>query len=278
MKSFYSILQVPIRPAGQEVLNLGLLLMGDQGSYFRFSNRKLEFVKKLIPENSFALLRSYLFGLAEKIKTEDDLLQNKFKNIEFVSYLANYNNNLITFSKPTSIDLETSEKTYQLLFEKFIFTYEVDTQSENTIQLVSLQNHLKKNLYPRIKQRVNLNQTLTTKEIPTLLVPSVKVNFIGQNNIPVAGQGVDFEKSTDQITNNVSRLISLIKAFELKHVNQGQYYIIGREPDKKNYQEQHDNWQHIRSSSLIEFVDIDETEKISEYIEKHNVKPFVTND
>jgi len=277
MKSFYSILQVPIRPAGQEVVNLGLLLMGDQESYFRFSNRKLEFVKKLIPENSFALLRSYLFGLSEKIKTEDELLQTKFKSTEFVSYLANYNNNLITFSKPTPIDLETSERTYQLLFEKFIFTYEEDAQSETAIQLVSLQNHLKKSLYPRIRQRVNLNQTLTTKEIPTLLVPSVKVNFIGQNNIPVAGQGVDFEKSTDQITNNVSRLISLIKAFEMEDVKKGQYYIIGKEPDKRNYKEQHDNWLHIRSSNLIEFVDIDETEKISEYIEKHNVKPFVEN-
>lgn len=275
MTSFYSIVQVPIRPAGQEMVNIGLLLIGDRESYFRFSNRKLGFVRKLIPENSFALLRSYLFGLSEKIKMEDDVIQSRFKSTEFVNYLSNYNNNLIAFSKPTPIDLEASEKTYQLLFEKFIFTYEEDAQSETTIQLVSLQNHLKKTLYPRIKQRVNLNQTLTTKEIPTLLVPSVRVNFIGQNNIPVAGQGVDFEKSPDQITNNVSRLISLIKAFELEHVDNGRYYIIGREPDKKNYKEQHDNWEHIRSSGLIEFVDIDETEKISEYIETHNVKPFV---
>jgi hypothetical protein len=277
MKSFYSILQVPTRPAGQEIVNLGLLLIGDQESYFRFSNRKLEFVKKLIPENPFALLQSYLFGLSEKIKMDDELLQTKFKSTEFVTYLANYNNNLITFSKPTPIDLEANEKTYQLLFEKFIFTYEEDTQSETAVQVVSLQNHLKKTLYPRIKHRVNLNQILTTREIPTLLVPSVKVNFIGQNNIPVAGQAVDFEKSTDQITNNVSRLISLIKAFELEHENKGQYYIIGKEPDKKNYKEQHDNWQHIKSSSLIEFVDIDETEKISQYIEKHDVRPFIDN-
>jgi hypothetical protein len=58
----------------------------------------------------------------------------------------------------------------------------------------------------------------------------------------------------------------------------GQYYIIGKEPDKRNYKEQHDNWLHIRDSGLIEFVDVNETQKISEYIERHDVKPFVPFD
>jgi hypothetical protein len=278
MKSFYSILQVPTRPAGQEQLNIGLLLIGDNASYFRFSNKKLEFVKKLIPDNSYGLLRSYLFNLAEKIKEEDEGLQSRFRNTDFISYLAAYNNNLITFSKPTPIDIEVNEQTYQALFEKFIFPIELDVEGEGEIQKTdSLQKELKKNFYPRIKEHVNLDQVLTTKEIPSLLVPSVKVSFIGQNNIPVAGQGVDFEKSADQITTNISRLITLIKAFEEQN-KIGQYYIIGREPNKSVYKQQHDNWLHIRNSNLVEFVDVSETEKVSQYIEQHNVMPFVEID
>lgn len=275
MKPFYSILQVPTRPAGQEQLNIGLLLVGDSASYFRFSSKKLEFVKKLIPDNSYILLRSYLFNLAEKIKTENDALRSRFRNTDFISYLSAYNNNLITFSKPLPIDIEVNVRTYQALFEKFIFPIELDVEEEGKIQKTdSLHKQLKKNLYPRIKEHVNLDQILTTKEIPSLLVPSVKVSFIGQNNIPVAGQGVDFEKPADQITTNISRLITLIKAFE-EESKTGQYYIIGREPDKKSFKEQHDNWLHIKNSNLIEFVDVSETEKISQYIEQHNVKPFV---
>jgi hypothetical protein len=115
---------------------------------------------------------------------------------------------------------------------------------------------------------------LTTKEIPTLLVPSIKVNFIGQNKTPVAGYGIDFEKSTDQITNGISRLLSLIKAFEMEK-KKGRYYIVGKEPNKKLFKEQHSNWQHIRDSNLIEFVDVGEVGQISDYIEKHDVMPFV---
>jgi hypothetical protein len=275
MKSFYSILQVPTRPAGQEQLNIGLLLVGDNVSFFRFSNKKLEFVKKLIPDNSYNLLRSYLFNLAEKIKGDNDGLQSKFRNTDFISYLSAYNNNLITFSKPSPIDIEVNEQNYKALFEKFIFSIELDVEGQDEIQKTdSLQKQLKKNLYPRIKQHVNLDQVLTTKEIPSLLVPSVKVSFIGQNNIPVAGQGVDFEKPAEQISTNISRLITLIKAFEEQRKT-GRYYIIGKEPDKKSFKEQHDNWLHIKNSSLIKFVDVSETEEVSQYIEQHNVKPFV---
>ena len=55
----------------------------------------------------------------------------------------------------------------------------------------------------------------------------------------------------------------------------GQYYIVGKEPDKKAFPEQHSNWQHIRQSGLIDFVDLDEMDKIAVYVEQHSVKPFV---
>jgi hypothetical protein len=278
MKSFYSILQIPIRPAGQEQLNIGLLFVGDGQSYFKFSNKKLEFIKKLIPSGSHNLLRSYLFGLSEKMKVDNEAPQSKFRNPDFVSYLSNYNNNLLVFSKPVAIDLEVNEKNYQTLFEKFVFSFDEDAEVTIGLTPVSLQHQLKTNLYPKIKLRVNLDKTLTTKEIPSLLVPSVKVNFIGQNYIQVAGQGVDFEMSPEKITNSVSRLISLIKAFELDTAKKGKYFIIGKEPDKSKFDEQHRNWEHIKTSGLIEFVDINETESISEYVEKHNVRPFVVAD
>ena len=138
----------------------------------------------------------------------------------------------------------------------------------------TLKKQLKAGLYPRIRGRVNLNQTITTKEISTLLVPSVKVNFIGQNDFPVAGQGVDFESSASLKTISISKLISLIKAFDMEG-KRGQYYIIGKEPDKAVFAEQHSNWQHIRGSGIIEFVDVNDMEKIAAYVEQHNVRPFV---
>jgi hypothetical protein len=275
MNSFYSILTVPIRPSSQEQLNIGLLLFDERNLVFKFSNRKLDFIKKLLPENSFNLLKSYVFGLAEKLNSsENERWKSKFSSTEFIGYLSNYNNNLITFSKPTAIELEANDVNYKALFERFIFQFDSALIQGVSKHSMSIKNELKYNLYPRIKERVNLDQTITSKEIPTLLVPSVKVNFIGQNDLPLAGQGVDFESSTTLISTNISKLISLIKAFDMDN-RKGQYYIVGKEPDKKAFPEQHDNWQHIWKSNLLEFVDVDEMDKIARYVEQHNVRPFI---
>lgn len=275
MKSFYSILTVPIRPSSQEQLNIGLLLFDERNLLFKFSNKKLEFIKKLLPENSFNLLKSYVFGLADQLSAkDDDSMKDKFIKTEFVSYLSNYNNNLITFSRPTSIELEVTDQNFRSLFEKFIFLFDMDLPDEPLKESITLKEKLKLSLYPRIRERVNLDQMITTREVPNLLVPSVKVNFIGHNERPVAGQGVDFESTTSSISTNISKLISLIKAFDMED-KKGQYYIVGKEPDKKVFQEQHSNWHHIRHSGLIEFVDLDEMDKIAAYVEEHNVKPFV---
>jgi len=276
MKSFYSILNTPLRPAAQEYINIGLLLAGERKIFFKFSNQKLALIKKLIPETSFNLLKSYVLGLTENIKLENDLIRNKFVNKDFVNYLSNYNSNLVTFSKPTPIDLDASEKNFRSLFEKFVFSFEDDFVQELKTKTLTIKDQLRTNLYPRIKANVNIDQVITPIEVPTLLVPSVKINFIGQNNLQVAGQAIDFEKSAEQITNGISRLISLIKAFDMAK-KKGQYYIVGKEP-KKSLKEQHANWKHIRDSDLIEFVDIEQVDQISDYIEHHNVKPLVVSE
>lgn len=274
MKSFYSILTVPIRPSSQEQLNIGLLLVDERNLLFKFSAKKLDFIKKLIPESSFNLLRSYVFGLADKFSGNDEVMRSKFIKTEFVSYLSNYNSNLLTFSKPTPIELEVTDQNFQKLFEKFVFLFEMDLMQISVKESPTMKEQLTLSLYSKIKERVNLNKTITTKELPTLLVPSVKINFIGQNNSPVAGQEVDFESSVNSITNSISRLISLIKAFDMEN-RRGQYYIIGKEPDRKLFGAQHDNWQHINQSNLIDFVDVNEVETISDYVRHHGVRPFV---
>jgi hypothetical protein len=131
MKTFYSILTVPIRPSGQEQLNIGLLLVNGSELLFKFSPKKLEFIKQLLPKTTFNLLKSYVFGLAEKLNHDDETMRLKFSNGEFVNYLSNYNSNLLTFSKPTPIELGVTDQDFRTLFEKFIFPYDADVQQES---------------------------------------------------------------------------------------------------------------------------------------------------
>jgi Protein of unknown function (DUF3037) len=138
MKSFYSILKVPTRPSSQEQLNIGLLLLDERKLLFKFSAKKLGLIKKLLPKNSFDLLKAYLFGLAEKLTTEDEKMRLQFSKGEFVDYLSNYNSNLLTFSKPTPIELEATDQHFRALFEKFIFQYDETDVMQGAKESVTL--------------------------------------------------------------------------------------------------------------------------------------------
>lgn len=272
MNVFYSILYTSIRPIAKEQLSIGLFVSDSQRTFFHFSSEKLNLTRRLLSDNSFHLLKGYLEGLRKDIEKRGEA--KGFTNIspEYFNYLSNYSNNLISFSKPTQINIELDQIIFEKLFEKFVFSYEKALPDQ--ILKKNPLDYIKKHLYPKIESRVNLNQVLTPKEIPSLIIPKVKVNFIGQNNRPVAGDALNFEASSYTLSNQISHFISLIKAFELEQ-KVGKYFILGEEPSKRDFPEQHSTWKHITDSGLIEFVPSNEIETVSDYMNKHNVRPFV---
>jgi hypothetical protein len=273
MKAFYSILNTSIRPIAKEQLSIGLFMSDSVRSYFHYSHEKLYLTRKLLSNNSFNLLKGYLEGLREDIykKSPEEGLSGV--SPDYFNYLSVYNNNLITFSKPTPINIELSQDNFEKLFEKFVFNYEKYLVVEHQVKKSSL-DLMRKELYPKIERHVNLNRTFTPKEIPSLIIPKVKVNFIGRNDKPVAGETINFEVGSNALSNQLSHFISLIKAFELEK-EKGKYYVIGDEPSKTQFPEQHSTWKHLVSSKLVDFVPVNEVEKISNYISRHKVRPFI---
>ncbi len=268
MKVFYSILYISIKPVVNEQLSIGLFLSDGNKAFFHYSTEKLNLTKKLISDEAYEMIRQYLDGLNQDINGDEKY----FKDISvgYFNYLSDYNNNLISFSKPTSININFEEEVFKKLFEKFVFKYK--SEVVHLAHKVTPLSTVKENLYPSIKRRVNIDKTLTPKEIPTLLVPRVKVDFIGNNDSPVAGDIIDFKAGINSISNNIGHFTTLINALDGRN---GKYYIIGEEPSKKDFAEQHYTWSQIHNSTSIEFVPLNEIEKVSKYMEDHNVKPFV---
>ena len=274
MKAFYSILYTSVRPIAKEQLSIGFFMFDGTKSFFHFSNEKVNLTKRLLTESSFVMLKNYLEGLRRDIQISGH--EKGFSNIspDYFNYLSNYSNNLISFSKPTSIDVELSQDNFEKLFEKFVFNYEkIQTIQEHQNKGFSLE-FARKQLYPKIKERVNLNQVLTPKEVPHLVIPKVKVDFIGKNDSPVAGGAINFESGIGSLSNNISHFVTLISALH-KGKKDGQYYLIGEEPKKKEFPEQHATWKQVHQSNLIDFVPLNEIEKVSTYMNKHKVKPFL---
>jgi hypothetical protein len=271
MRTFYSLLQVPLRPAGQEQLNIGLLLVGDHGILFSYSEPKLNALKNLIPSTAFNLLRSYLISLKTKINEDSSLIKTQFSNLEFLNYLSNYNNNLLTFSKPSALDIEPTKETFKRLFEKFVFEPSLEVELSVLAEPLPIYSQVQTKLFPKIEGKVNIDKKVTSHDLKTLIAP-VKVDFIGKNQVPVAGVSVDFTKSENTLVNSLSKFVSLIHALDKDNLQGGKYFVLGKEPNQNSIQ--HKRWEDMRDTGFVEFIDIDEIETVASYIDEHHVKPL----
>ena len=275
MKTIYSILYVTLNTTLNERVSVGMLMSNGFEHYFKFSSEKLTAFKGILNNERFNIVKNYLKSVEKDICfkphqlfTQKEL-KNDWINEGYISYLSKYSNNIIQFSAPKTIDIDLNTDNFKRVFEKYIFRY---TEEIDEIIEFNVYSKVKENLFPKIENRVNLELTLTSNDFENLFAP-IEIDFLGINEIPLAGQTIDFEKKHYNLENDITRFVSLTKAIELEGNSKGKYYILGREP-QKNINKNHQLWEHIRDSDFLEFVDIDEVGIVEEYIEQHNVKPF----
>lgn len=278
MKTFFSIIYLPLGPDFQERISVGMVMSNGDESIIRVSNSKLNAIKSLIPTHKFSILKNYLNNLVNVTKENNKKNQidlklnnsNDWINEKYFSYLNRYSNNLVMFSEPRSIDLSIDLINFKTIFEKFVFSYEevITIDKTNTIY-----SRVKKQLYSKIENNVNLNVTLKSSDFKELLTP-VDVNFIGKNGIIVAGQTIDFVKRHYNLEHDLTSFVSFSKAVDYSRNEKGKYFLVGQEPNKKEHPKNHRTWKHVIESHLVEYVDVKETEMIQDYIKSKNVAPF----
>lgn len=273
MKNIYSTLFIPLNTTLNERVSIGLIMSNGEKHIFKYSQSKLQVIKSLLSNESYLLLKSYLKSIDKEIsKLNGDMFNHSSKwiNDSYLSYLAKYSNNLVQFSIPKTIDIEFSEKMFQLFFSKYIFSEEFEIPKEHKVNIF---NKVKRNLHPSIENKVNINFTVTSQNLENIFAP-VEVNFIGMNGAPIAGQVLDFTKSHFYLESDLTRYISLSKALELEGKRNGKYFVIGKEPKKTINLKNHILWNHIRQTKFLEFVSVNETDIIKNYINERDVKPY----
>lgn len=285
MKPFYSIVYVPIRPEAKELLSVGLFMRGDKEVYFEYSKHKLNVLKELLPKQAYNLLKLTLnsivntvenalgefnasqLGLLPATDIENSILQEPY-----INYLSRYSKNLVAFSAPQYIDIAINREVYQLFFKKLVDEFHFDHKHEEKSRDIVL--YTRSVLKPRIEKRVNWDFKITKSHIPNLILPNVHVDFVGKNDIYVTGEAVNFEKREYDLEYSIARQIALIDA--MRSENGGsQCFILGKEPNKTIFKNQHKLWRNVYDSKEIEFVDTDEHERVANYMELHDVKPIV---
>lgn len=273
MKSFYSILYCTIRPNQDERISIGLFLGNDKECFFDFSSEKLSIIRELLTPDAYLLLKSNLRSIKQlSSQCSNDILNAHMGRSSlsetYFSYLSQYANNLLTYSKPTTLSLESNSSIFNKLFEKLVFRISNELEvKQPKIEIA------RRRLHTSIKSFVNFDIEITHETIPGLAIPS-KVAFIGKNKVEVAGELNDFNKASHFLKQQISSHLYFVE--HLKSANKNaKFFYVGDEP-KKSLKENHNLWSTLKDLNTVELVPSKEIEKIEQYMVDHGVTPLIT--
>src|SRR5690606_32397370 len=126
----------------------------------------------------------------------DEAGKNLVVNESYITYLSVYNQNVISFSKPVSIDVKVEEQVFTVLFSKFI-----DEETHVKSHIKSHFQLIKSDFFPRVKKFYSIEKEITPDRFKQVLLP-VSIDLLGKNDKYVTGQFFDLEKSVYHIKND----------------------------------------------------------------------------
>ncbi len=272
MKTFYSILYCSIRPNQDERITIGLFMADGVKCYFAYTADKLNAIKDLLPEGAYQLVKSNLRSIEQLAAScQSDILKahsgQRFLSESYLDYLSVYANNLLTFSKPVSLDVPLDEATFNKLFEKFVFALPRRQPKEHDYIIQA-----RRRLVKSIGEHVNFDVELTEKDVAGLIVPS-KVAFIGKNDVKVVGELSDFSKALHVLKPQIGAHLFLVDTIRQQEKG-AKFFFIGDEPSKK-LKDHHDIWKNLKAYKPIQLVPTDEVQQIEEYVALHGVEPYM---
>lgn len=281
MNSFYSILYAGINPASGDKLAVGLFMHGGDKPRFAWSKHRVALVRDLMGADAQLLLRQNLKALQRKAEADSPELGDLFQgaipkktgtyelNEPYFHYLTKYSSNLLTIGPVTRIELQADDQKFHDLFHLLVDDRSVAVLSSATKDIEEAKVQLK----DRIGSRVNWNAELSQKEIPGLLLPTIKLDFIGKNHKDVIGEVVDFEKREYFLEADINKLDNVTHVLE-QQGTLGKAFVVGDEPDKKEHPQQHLAWLALKNSKRIDLVPTNEIGRVEEHLERQNVRPW----
>jgi hypothetical protein len=146
---------------------------------------------------------------------------------------------------------------------KYIYANEVfDTIIQpKTKSFASIRKKFRKAASPY----ANTNFNVTDEVIEDLIAP-VNVDAF------VVGQSMDFAMSPSQLQSKITSFLYLTE-HTIRVDKKSKSFVLGDEPSKKD-KENHQLWQNIRKAKIVEFVPMNESERIIAYMKEKGVAPI----
>ncbi|WP_276987583.1 hypothetical protein [Capnocytophaga gingivalis] len=257
--------------------SIGLIMVGREEAYFNYSEEKLNKVKHLFTNDSFLVVKKYLKSVYKNFYPEQEkslFPENEFlktwANKQYLSYLNKYTNNLVCFGETTNVDIALNEDIFKKFFEMYVFRYPSQIDKAKDIDILKKPQSIA--FYERNSEKVNIDIEITNNDIDELLI-STKVNFLGKNDAPFAGNMLNLQNRIQSLGNNINSFISLTKILDNAQNKKGKYFIVGEEPSKE-LKENHKLWRELRNTKLIEYTELPDIDRISDYITEYGINPY----
>lgn len=108
----YSIIYAVVRPEISEKLSVGLIIVDGDNVNIRYSQKKLDVLKKLFTEKEHRFVSRVIGSLRKK---------QSISSADAVNYLSRYSNNLIAVSPLQNIDIAPSEQNKEWLYRNYVY-------------------------------------------------------------------------------------------------------------------------------------------------------------
>lgn len=277
MSTFYSILHAQLNPATHERLTIGMVMVSEDSgiALADYSRRKLKVVTEL---NGAAASRNLKWALNGFLKEQEQFAgelglfqKERFQQSVFaeryLSYLSNYQNNLLLVDAPRRISLPATEKTFNLLYVRNVdaagrWKAERVRQERRFTEIKSRED---------IREHFRIDVTIDRDVAPKIRIP-VKVDLAGQNDLLTVAKFVDTDRPT-RFTNQDAHAFNSL----LNDTPEAKHWLVSSEPYKITQPEKHYAWKNLYDAFKGYYLDLSEVEEIERYAELHHVEPLTVS-
>lgn len=277
MKTFLSILHVKTNSYSNEKIALGLIAVTTTEVFYAYSNNKLSLANKCSGAVSISdFLKSILNQIQHTVNDSNKLLlTNQTSLLEGVSvfsksyfdYLNKYNNGVLQFSDPVTINNHFTVKEFANYFNKFVgepLTVDKPTPKKSFFQKL-------KPLFEKenLKQKADIDFHFNPVTFKGIL-KETNIPLITKNGNISTLQTIDFSTSANTITNHLYETQIIFNALNVfsKHLNCAVDKInIGfEEPAMQTDQHKLFDMAFIEYKDVFNFMTIDQVAAYTEEV------------
>jgi hypothetical protein len=284
MQTFYTIIKIAPNTMTDDCLSIGLLVCDGSKYWLQFSEERKNSSKRLMDENADAvdfIVKQITLQIQklnkEIIKSNSELFPlNSLLNSDYFSYLNNYSNGLLRFSKPSFLNDVINEEKFLKLFAILI-----DKNIEREPKVKDTANDkfyaaINKNLIKKVEKKIHTKVNINSATLPSMYF-QYEMDCIGLNGAFVGAKSIPFNKSVPTLDKDISHYIALISLLSTKYnkdVKNNNFFLIANEPSVINSPE-HNTWENIINNPLFKVVNSEQVNTIAETVEKTKAKTFL---